>query len=61
MLLDIRLVGTKRLLYNATGPIVLLTVPALPPKVFAAIRLPGTHYDMRILPARLLDTTTMIC
>ncbi len=46
MLLDIRLVGTKRLLYNATGPIVLLTVPALPPKVFAAIRLPGTHCDM---------------
>ncbi len=46
MRLDSRLVGRKRWLHNATGPISLLTVLALLPKVVVAMRLPGTHCDM---------------
>ena len=60
MLRDSRLVGRKRLLYNATESILRRTVSARLPKVFVATRLPGTHGDLRIWLAWVLDTT-MIC
>ena len=48
-------------MHTLTRPTLLWTVPALLPNVFVAIRRPGIYCDMRILPARLLDTTPMIC
>ena len=60
MLRDSRLVGRKRLLHNATDYTLLRTVSARLPKVFVATRLPGTHGDLRIWLAWVLDTT-MIC
>jgi hypothetical protein len=61
--LDSRLVGRKRRLHNATGRSSLLTVLALLPKVFVAMRLFVTHCDMRILMLPLSEgvTTTMVC
>ncbi len=60
MLRDIRLVGRKRLLHNATESILLRTVSGRLPKVFVLTRLPCPHGYLWILLAWVLDIA-MIC